>query len=234
MKKYILGIIFGIVATFPWVLVYFYMDISISLLTLLIVISTYFGYKIFSKENNKKIPAFITIVPLLITLIVCLFIFPIIIIYKEGLVINFSNLLYLYNNVYFKNAIFIDLLIAIIFVLIGVFGIIINAKYESSVEEVNENNDNKIIIKEIFNKYNAFNKQNAIDKKIIDDSLTSNSLKQMYNTLRMQMIIKKTKKKYYYSLKADQNIGYQFICLYFRIFILLIMLTILFFIIKYL
>ena len=60
MKNYVLGVIGSIIgaliATLPWILMYIYGEMMLSLLAILIAFGAFYGYKLFKGKIDKKLP----------------------------------------------------------------------------------------------------------------------------------------------------------------------------------
>ena len=105
-KNYVLGIIGGLIggfiASIPWVLMYVYGNMILSLLAILIALGALKGYQIFKGKEDKNLPIFIIIISVIVVTIATLIIIPKLLIIKDG---NSITLTDLYNNSEFKNAI---------------------------------------------------------------------------------------------------------------------------------
>lgn len=242
-KRLLLGILGALIGAFiaaiPWILGYVFFNVIIMLLTIPIALGALKGYHIFKGETIKQLPLIIAIVSFFTIIITVLLIIPAILLYKEGLYVDYYNFNLLYSDDTFRNGVIQDLVISIIFTFIGISGVVSNLKiYVKSElnpdEEINldnynyqnVNNENILLIKEAFTKLNAFSKKTAVSKdKVLEKVIAPNS-KKIFSSLQIQQIIKKYKGKYYFSLKAEQNYFVRFIGLFLKILILVIIINI--------
>ena len=119
------GVIGGIIATIPWILMYVYGEMILSLLAILIAMGVLKGYQLFKGKVDKKLPIIIIVISLLcVTLVVI----PLLLLAKENLPSNFENLKVLYENETFQTALFKDFAISVVFTALGISGVISNVK----------------------------------------------------------------------------------------------------------
>lgn len=228
-KHYLLGtlgaLIGALVASIPWMLMYVYGNMILSTLAILIAIGALKGYQIFKGTIDKKLPIIISIVSLLVVIVVTLAIIPMLLIIKEGYTPTISNFELLYSNSEFSSAIARDLIISVVFTILGISGVVsnVNKKIKNSDVPLNEIkisdslSDSEAIArqqelilqaKEIFTKYNAMDKEHAIDKDtILTEFQELENGKQLFKTLKTQQVIRKYKGKYYFSEKAENNVN---------------------------
>lgn len=76
--------------------------------------------------------------------------------------------------------------------------------------------------KNVFVKKDALSKENAIDKTIVLEEVNDNVL---FNTLYTQQIIRKYKRKYYFSEKAENSLLYRFLVLYGKIMLVILLIV---------
>lgn len=154
------AILGGLVASIPWILTYSFANMIIAALAILIAGGAYLGYKIFKGRIGKGFPVILTIVSLLIVTIVTTVICPLILIAKSGYNVTFYNLESLYvseNRANVGRAIIQDLIISLIFTIIGIAAIVrsiwIQIKNGATSEnlkfssQTTDNTENKELIK---------------------------------------------------------------------------------------
>ena len=124
------GIIGGLVAAIPWVLMYVYGSMMLSFLAAVIGYGVSFGYKFFEGKIDKKLPMIITITSLSIVVFSMMVVIPMILIKQAGYPTSLENLQILYSDSLYMNAISKDLIISIIFTLIGISGIVKQTKLQ--------------------------------------------------------------------------------------------------------
>ena len=100
-ESYLTGIIGailgGVIATIPWVLAYVYGNMMLSLLAVIIAAGEFFGYKLFKGKIDKKLPAIIMILAVVIVTVVTLLIIPAMLLGKENLAVNMQSIKNLYT-----------------------------------------------------------------------------------------------------------------------------------------
>ena len=135
-KSYFMGIIGALlgafVATIPWILLYIYGNMMLSILAFVIGYGALYGYKLFHGVVDKNTSWIITMVSLISVTIATLVVIPLWILHNNGYVISFENLSNLYTMSAFKSAILRDFVISIVFTLLGISGVISKIKQEVS------------------------------------------------------------------------------------------------------
>ena len=216
----ILGaIVGGAIATIPWVLVYIYGGMMFSILAALIAAGELYGYKIAKGKINKKLPIILMVIALIIVTVTTLVIIPTLLIAKEGIAVNLTNISRLYENGEFATAMMKDFIISVIFTILGASIVTANIKKQlennegqdvklnlNNKEEKNEIKKATIeLMKPIFTKYEATAPEKAMLKdEVIAEIDDKRKAKYSFNYLKQLGIIKKYKGKYYYS-EDDEN-----------------------------
>lgn len=141
-KSYITGILGGIVggfiASIPWILMYVYGNMILSLLAIIIAIGVLKGYQLCKGKVDNKLPVIVIVISLLCVTVSTLVIIPALLIVKEGLSFSIDNMKVLYAYKPFMEAIMKDYAISIIFTFLGISGVIANIKKQLSMGN-NEN-----------------------------------------------------------------------------------------------
>lgn len=216
----ILGaIVGGAIATIPWVLVYIYGGMMFSILAALIAAGELYGYKIAKGKITKKLPIILMVIALIIVTVTTLVIIPTLLIAKEGIAVNLTNISRLYENGEFAIAMMKDFIISVIFTILGASIVTANIKKQlennegqdvklnlNNKEEKNEIKKATIeLMKPIFTKYEATAPEKAMLKdEVIAEIDDKRKAKYSFNYLKQLGIIKKYKGKYYYS-EDDEN-----------------------------
>lgn len=216
----ILGaIVGGAIATIPWVLVYIYGGMMFSILAALIAAGELYGYKIAKGKITKKLPIILMVIALIIVTVTTLVIIPTLLIAKEGIAVNLTNISRLYENGEFATAMMKDFIISVIFTILGASIVTANIKKQlennegqdvklnlNNKEEKNEIKKATIeLMKPIFTKYEATAPEKAMLKdEVIAEIDDKRKAKYSFNYLKQLRIIKKYKGKYYYS-EDDEN-----------------------------
>ena len=216
----ILGaIVGGAIATIPWILVYVYGEMMFSILAALIAAGELYGYKIAKGKITKKLPIILMVIALIIVTVTTLVIIPTLLIAKEGIAVNLTNISRLYENGEFATAMMKDFIISVIFTILGASIVTANIKKQlennegqdvklnlNNKEEKNEIKKATIeLMKPIFTKYEATAPEKAMLKdEVIAEIDDKRKAKYSFNYLKQLGIIKKYKGKYYYS-EDDEN-----------------------------
>ncbi len=135
VKGIIGGIIGGFVASIPWILMYVYGNMILSILAFIIAFGVNYGYRLLKGEVNKHLPLIISITSIAIVVVVTLVIIPLLLLQKEGFAANMKNLQILYNSSEYVGAITKDLVISVLFTFLGISGIVRQIKQEVATEE---------------------------------------------------------------------------------------------------
>ncbi len=126
------GLIGGFIASVPWILMYVYGNMILSLLAIIIAIGVLKGYQICKGKIDNKLPVIIIIISLLCVTVSTLLIIPLLLLGKEGLEVSFQNLQTLYAYDQFMAAIMKDFAVSVIFTVLGISGVVANVKKQIS------------------------------------------------------------------------------------------------------
>ncbi len=130
IKGIIGGIIGGMIAAIPWILMYIYGNMLLSLLAALIAFGVNYGYRLLKGKVDTKLPIIITVTSLMIVVVVTTVVIPLLLLHKEEYIVSFDNLRILYENSDYRSAVLRDLVISIIFTFLGISGIVSKIKTE--------------------------------------------------------------------------------------------------------
>jgi len=190
-----------------------------SILAVLIAAGELYGYKIAKGKINKKLPIILMVIALIIVTVTTLVIIPTLLIAKEGIAVNLTNISRLYENSEFATAMMKDFIISLIFTILGASIVTANIKKQLENNDgqdvkLNFNNKEKAneikkatieLIKPVFIKYEATEQEKAMLKdEVIAEIDDKRKAKYSFNYLKQMGIIKKYKGKYYYS-EDDEN-----------------------------
>lgn len=120
----------GMIATIPWILVYIYGNMMFSALAIIIAFVALKGYQFCKGKQDKYLPIIISVVSIISVSVATLIIIPLAILSKNGYDVSFYNLKILYNSSKFTSAILRDYIIAVLFTVLGISGIIKNLKLQ--------------------------------------------------------------------------------------------------------
>lgn len=131
-KSYLTGILGGLVGGFiasvPWILMYVYGKMILSLLAIIIAMGALKGYQLCKGKVNKSLPLIITIISLICVTVSTLVIIPVLLIEKQGANVSIDTLKFLYSYGDFTTAIMKDYIISVLFTFLGISGVISNIK----------------------------------------------------------------------------------------------------------
>lgn len=226
-NKYALGILGALIGAFvgsiPWVLTYVYANMIYSLLAILIVVGSYYGYKITKAKIDKKLPIILSVSSFIAITVVTFIIIPICLMYREGLEVSIENLQLLYGYDEFLSAIINDYVISVLFCVVIISGIIVNLNKQ--IKSGVASKDIKLIAnskydgmftkedvekaKDIFEKNSAIDKNNTITKELIMEDIQKEfgpeKSDDLFAYLLSLGIVKTKSNKYYLSAKAYDN-----------------------------
>lgn len=226
MKKenYFLGIIGaiigGLILAIPLAITYMQTTwIALLILTVLIPFFEFYGYKLFRGKIDKKLSIILSTITIVIVLIMALLVFPIILLTKSNLAISMETINNIFKSSRIQFSIVQDGLISLVFAMLGVYIIscITNRKILLNVSKINLfSSDNKEkqefkekavnILKPVFEKYSATEKEKTITKEEILVDVKDEKATEYFKYLKKLKIIKKYKGKYFFNLDNEKNI----------------------------
>lgn len=122
------GLVGGFIASIPWILMYVYGNMILSLLAIIIAMGVLKGYQLCKGKVDNKLPIIVIVISLLCVTISTLLIIPALLLVKEGSSFSIANMKILYAYEPFVTAIMKDYAISIIFTVLGISGVISNIK----------------------------------------------------------------------------------------------------------
>lgn len=215
----ILGAILGgAIASIPWVLMYVYGNMILSLLAVIIGAGAFYGYKLCKGKMDTKLPIIIMIISIVIVTIITFAVIPLLLLKHNGYYVSMENLKTLYQNSEWFSAIIRDYIISVVFTLLGASAVTSSIKKQllansenitldlsNQDEQQKLKNDAIEVIKPIFEKYNAVDKENTMTKEEVLAETEGPSGKIYFSFLKNSGIIKKVKGKYYYSVEDEDK-----------------------------
>ncbi len=218
-NNYLLGIVGAVlgafIGTIPWILIYVFANMMIAIVSVLIAICSYFGYKFTKAKIDKKLPIIVGAASLFAITVSTFVIIPLCIFAQEGISVTLAN----FKIIYTYSGFIRDFIITIVFTIVGTSGVIatINRQIKDGVDPdeikiTNPNNQFQVVspeelenVESIFERSNAFDKDNTISKEeFLQELMTSETelrSKQIFALLRNQGIIRKSGGKYYFCEK---------------------------------
>lgn len=231
-NRYFLGVIGALigalVGAIPWVLLYVFADLMYSLLAIIIVICSFYGYKLTKAKIDKKLPIILSVASFVAITITMFLIIPVCYLANELGQVTWEMLQAMYSSSDFLGALMTDYLISLLFgaVVIGIIIYNLNKQLKSGVEGKdikilsrdisNEQFSSEDIakVRDIFRKNNATNKKQTITKELVMEDMVKvfgeEKAKRIFDYLKIQEIIKKKANKYYFEEKAEGSIWYRY------------------------
>ena len=231
-KRYLVGTIGALIGAFigsiPWILMYVFGNMMVALLSIVIVICSFYGYKITKAKIDKKLPVILGITSFIAISVTTLVIIPLCLLANEGFEISFENLKILYESSEFLSAIIQDYIISLAFCVAVIGGIIINLNKQ--IKDGVDSKDIKLVsqdastgdiskediekVQDIFDKNDAMDKHHTITKELVMEDIQrefgEEKAKRIFDYLVAQRIIRKKTGKYYFSLKAQKSTLYRY------------------------
>ena len=241
-NRFFVGTVAALVGAFvgviPFLLVYVFANYIVAILTALIAVSSYYFYKLTKAKIDKKLPVIVAISSFISITVAIFIIMPLVVMVKEDITVSIYNLERVYKYDEVKNAIVGDYLKSLIFAFIGVGGIVTSLKKQikegktaDEIKLVTGQQDlytpeEKQIVKDIFERSGATNKENGITKddviQELNTSMTEDRAKQLFNILKTQGFIRKKRGRFYY---CDKQPNKKAIAILSIIFVLLIVIA---------
>ena len=178
-KSYFIGtigaLIGAILFSLPWILIYVYGSILLSVLAAIVGIGSFKFYKLFGGKVTKKTWLIIAISSIIAISLATFVIIPFWLLAKEGHGFSTFYFNYLYTNGEFVSAIIGDYIISLVFTILGISGVVTKVKKEGFIEEMSEDvqkespidmgdktfEEQVKYLEGIYAKYNAFSKENS-------------------------------------------------------------------------
>lgn len=209
--KGILGAFIGsIIFSLPWVLVYVYGGYMLSLLAFIIGTGALLFYKLFGGKVDKKTPVIILITSILSVTIATFVIIPFFLLLKDGYGFDLEMFKRLYTLNDFVSGIIKDYFISIVFTILGISGIlksINNDVYGVSGDDIFAKTFDEQIecLREVFKRYNATSKTNAIPKSVLLSNLKYKNNISFINEMEKRGIVVNNFNKCYLDEDAVYN-----------------------------
>ena len=247
-NNYLLGIIGALIGAFigaiPWILMYIFGNMMYAIITILIVICSFYGYKITKAKIDKKLPIILSTASFISITVTMFIIIPICMMIQNGVEVNIETFKFVYSYDQFLTAIVGDYIISLLFCIVVIGGIIVNLNKQ--IKNGVESKDIKIIAKDAgneefskedieivrnaFEKNECMNKNHTITKELILEELErtfeEEKARRIFDYLKIQQIIKKKSGKYYFSDKAQKSTLYRYGITGIRTFVIVMIIAI--------
>ncbi len=217
-NNYFLGIlgalIGGLIFTIPWILVYVYGNMILSLLALVVAFGAYKFYKLFKGKVTKRTPLIIGIVSILCISLATLVIIPVLLVYQKGFGFHMEILEMLYKNSEFMGALLQEYIVSVLFTVLGISGIIRTIQSEAydtghkvDAKDILEYSYDEQInkLEEIYSAYNAFDRNRMVPTTLILNELPPQRGKNFFNQMKKSGIIVVKFGKTYFDKEAVNN-----------------------------
>lgn len=247
-NNYLIGMIGALVGALigaiPWVLMYVFGNMMYAILAILIVICSFYGYKITKATIDKKLPIILSITSFISITVTMFVIIPICMMFQNGVEVSAETFQILYSNDQFLTAMVGDYIISLLFCLVVIGGIIVNLNKQ--IKNGVESKDIKIIaqdagneefskedievVKNAFERNECMSKEHTITKELILEELErtfdKEKAERIFEYLKIQKIIRKKSGKYYFLEKAQKNTFYRYGLTSIRTFVIIIVIAV--------
>ena len=231
-NRYLLGTIGALIGAFigsiPWILMYVFGNMMVAILSIIIVICSYYGYKITKAKIDKKLPIILSITSFIAISVTTLVIIPLCLLASEGFDISIENFQILYQTDEFVSAMIQDYIVSLLFCVAVIGGIIVNLNKQ--IKEGVDSKDIKLVsqdastgdiskediekVQDIFDKNDAMDKKHTITKELVMEEIQKefgeDKANRIFNYLTAQRVIRKKSGKYYFSMKAQKSALYRY------------------------
>lgn len=247
-NNYVLGalgaLVGALIGAIPWILMYVFGNMMYSLLAILIVLCSFYGYKLTKAKIDKKVPVILSIASFISITVTMFVIIPMCLMAKEGMPISMEDFVTLYQYDEFTSAMIQDYIVALLFCLVVIGGIVYNLNKQ--IKEGKESKDIKLLsndvsnevfsnediekVKAVFEKSDAMTKNHTISKELVMEELYKEFDEQkangIFNYLKAQRIIKKKSRQYYFSEKAQNSAWHRYGITSLKTFVIVMVLAI--------
>lgn len=247
-NNYLIGMIGALVGALigaiPWVLMYVFGNMMYAILAILIVICSFYGYKITKATIDKKLPIILSIASFISITVTMFVIIPICMMIQNEVGVSTETFEILYSNDQFLTAMVGDYIISLLFCLVVIGGIIVNLNKQ--IKNGVESKDIKIIaqdagneefskedievVKNAFERNECMSKERTITKELILEELErtfdKEKAERIFEYLKIQKIIRKKSGKYYFLEKAQKNTFYRYGLTSIRTFVIVMVIAV--------
>ena len=152
-NNYVLGalgaLVGALIGAIPWILMYVFGNMMYSLLAILIVLCSFYGYKLTKAKIDKKVPVILSIASFISITVTMFVIIPMCLMAKEGMPISMEDFVTLYQYDEFTSAMIQDYIVALLFCLVVIGGIVYNLNKQ--IKEGKESKDIKLLSNDVSN-----------------------------------------------------------------------------------
>lgn len=247
-NRYVIGVVGSLlgalIGSIPWILSYVYANMIYAILSVVIVICAFYGYKLTKAKIDKKLPVILSITSFIGITVTMLIVIPIIYMVKEEVPLTLETFLAIYQIEEVSSVILTDYVISLIFCLIVIGSIIFNLNKqikhgvaEKDIKIITQSVENDRFSKEdiekardVFERNDALGKKHTITKELIIEDLQKEfggeKGSQIFEYLKVEGVIKKKSNKYYFSEKAQNSPYYRYGFTNLKIFLIVVAIAI--------
>lgn len=246
-NKYVIGtigaLIGAIIGSVPWILSYVFANMIYAILSVVIAVCAFYGYKLTKAKIDKKLPVILSVVSFIAITITMLVAIPLIYMAKEEVPLSFENFIVIYRIEEVSSVILTDYVISLIFCALVMGGIIYNLNKQikhgikdKDIKIITQSVENEMFSKEdierardVFERNDALSKKHTITKELIVEDLQrefgQEKGSKIFEYLKIEGVIKKKSNKYYFSEKAQNSPYYRYEFTNVKIFIIVVIIA---------
>ena len=246
-NKYVIGtigaLIGAIIGSVPWILSYVFANMIYAILSVVIAVCAFYGYKLTKAKIDKKLPVILSVVSFIAITITMLVAIPLIYMAKEEVPLSFENFIVIYRIEEVSSVILTDYVISLIFCALVMGGIIYNLNkqirhgvQDKNIRIITQSVENEMFSKEdierareVFERNDALSKKHTITKELIVEDLQrefgQEKGSKIFEYLKIEGVIKKKSNKYYFSEKAQNSPYYRYEFTNVKIFIIVVIIA---------
>lgn len=247
-NRYVIGtigaLIGGLIGSVPWILSYVFANMIYAILSVVIVVCAFYGYKLTKAKMDKKLPIILSVVSFIAITVTMLVAIPLIYMSKEGVTISFETFQRIYQIEEVSSVILTDYVISLIFCVLVIGCIIYNLNkqikhgvQDKDIRIITQSVENEMFSKEdierareVFERNDALNKKHTITKELIVEDLQrefgNEKGSKIFEYLKIEGVIKKKSNKYYFSEKAQNSPYYRYEFTNVKIFIIVVIIAV--------
>lgn len=247
-NRYVIGtigaLIGGLIGSVPWILSYVFANMIYSILSVVIVVCAFYGYKLTKAKMDKKLPIILSVVSFIAITITMLVAIPLIYMSKEGVTISFETFQRIYQIEEVTSVILTDYVISLIFCVLVIGCIVYNLNkqirhgvQDKNIRIITQSVENEMFSKEdierareVFERNDALSKKHTITKELIVEDLQrefgQEKGSKIFEYLKIEGVIKKKSNKYYFSEKAQNSPYYRYEFTNIKIFIIVVIIAV--------
>ena len=247
-NRYVIGtigaLIGGLIGSVPWILSYVFANMIYAILSVVIVVCAFYGYKLTKAKMDKKLPIILSVVSFIAITITMLVAIPLIYMSKEGVTISFETFQRIYQIEEVTSVILTDYVISLIFCVLVIGCIVYNLNkqirhgvQDKNIRIITQSVENEMFSKEdierareVFERNDALSKKHTITKELIVEDLQrefgQEKGSKIFEYLKIEGVIKKKSNKYYFSEKAQNSPYYRYEFTNIKIFIIVVIIAV--------